>query len=194
MRNSVKNIFILGIILIVSGCALTSGGVELHYLPISQINQIIKINDKEVILDIIYEQETPSDLVSHKTNGYGMKMAPIYSTNVTITEFVKNAVIKELTNIGVEVGDNGKRIEIKIKKFYGDFGTNFFYGWIIADVILDVKVFLKEEILFSRTYMGNAEESNLIFFTENHAKNTLEKATSIVLYNLFADNEFINSL
>src|SRR5260370_15778070 len=105
----------------VSGCALTPGRVNISYTPLGSSGTIRHAGaEAESVRVAVSDQRSLKDAVGHKTNGYGMEMAPITSDN-DIPQTLQSAIESELKSRGFNMVGAGPTIAVALTKFENRF-------------------------------------------------------------------------
>jgi hypothetical protein len=120
-----KRFLLITVVLSISGCALTTGHVDLEYQPTSAGTNIATAASLPVAIKII--DKRPTQIVGSKINGFGMKTADIISDS-DVPATLKSAFETELNNRGFRLGANGHLIVIELSNLQNQFAWNYFLG------------------------------------------------------------------
>src|SRR5271168_2371016 len=88
-------------LLLISGCAFTTGHVDLAYQPTTQATKVATPTSPRV--SVVVTDKRPTKVVGQKMNGLGMKTADIVS-NTDVAGTLKSAFETELNNRGFTEG------------------------------------------------------------------------------------------
>ena len=124
-------------LLVLSGCAFTTGHVDLSYQPTSQPTQIAESNSPPVVVEVADKRATQA--VGQKINGFGMKNADIVSKS-DVSGTLKNAFYAELSNRGFKERRGGNVISVTLNNFQNQFTLGFFSGEATATIGINVAV------------------------------------------------------
>src|SRR5258708_10032778 len=124
-------------LLLLSGCAFTTGHVDLSYQPTSQPTQIAESNSPPVVVEVADKRATQA--VGQKINGFGMKTADIVS-NGDVPGTLKSAFDAELSNRGFKEDRGGNVISVTLNNFQNQFTFGFFSGTATASIGINVAV------------------------------------------------------
>lgn len=123
--------------LLFSGCAFTTGHVDLAYQPATQATKLATAESPRVRVVVI--DKRPTQVVGQKINGYGMKTADIVSdTDVPAT--LKSAFETELNSRGFTEGAGGDVVSVTLSNFENQFTLGFFSGDSTATIGMQVTV------------------------------------------------------
>lgn len=180
--------------LILTGCALTQSNVAIDYNPPCKSEFLEQAAEVQVLVHVA-DNRNEKEIVGHKKNGYGMKMAPIVATN-NVEELVLEAIKSELANQGfVLVEGQGFLVDVEVKKFYNKFKPGFFYADSVAEVILYTKILSPEgEELFSEEILGREVEWPVFFMGGTNAKIALERALVTAISKVVTNENLLTAL
>ena len=181
--------------LALSGCALTTEQIELHYNPQQEVAPVPGANNVSVNVQVTDQRQDKSK-VSSKKNGYGMEMAAITAVeDVAVT--IRQAIEQELRIRGFQLASTDALVQIAadITRFYNDHKTGFFSGDAIADLNMSVTVKSKGgNLLYSRQIVAQGIEEHTQLATGNNARLALDKALQNGMKMLFEDQKFLATL
>ena len=178
-----------------SGCALTTDRIELHYNLQQSVSKIPGASNVSVNVQVADQRQDKSK-VSSKKNGFGMEMAPILAIeDVTVT--VRRAIEQELQARGFQLGADTALVQIaaELTRFYNDHKTGFFAGDAVADLNMSVTVKSKKgDLLYSRQVVAQGIEPNTQLMSGANAKLALDRALANGMKVLFEDQAFLSAL
>ena len=185
--------FLILVVMIGSGCALTIDQVDLGYMP-QQGVAIVNGADKVAVTVTLMDERSTKDKVSCKKNGYGMEMAAIVSTNDVAT-LVSDAIIIELRNRGFKINEGRVAIKIELTKFYNDFKIGAWSGSAAAEVACSVQVKKPDgNINYAKAITGMYTEKGIQLCSGKNAKVALEGALKNAIAKLMQDEDFIKAI
>ena len=198
MINKINKTFIvvistLLVIPILSGCALTTSSVPLHY---GLQNNVRKIKAaRNVIVGVHVQDLRKNKRVGNKKNGFGMVMAPIYAKK-NVADTVRNAIEKELQARGFRIGKKAiVFVNVGITKFYNNFNMGFISGSAVAKLNMTVIVKNKQgEQLFHRKIFATGENGGIMIASGSNAGVALNRALQNGVNILFNDPKFTAAL
>src|SRR5689334_19678138 len=151
MNKRLVAITLYGVVVALSGCALTTDRIDIGYDQKQGIVQMPGANKVSVAVQVA-DLRQDKGKVSSKKNGYGMEMAPIVATeDVAVT--IRRAIEQELRARGFQLaaGTALVQIAVDLTRFYNDYKTGFFAGDAVADLNMSVTVkSSKGELLYTR--------------------------------------------
>jgi len=178
-----------------SGCALTTEQIELHYTQQAGVSKVAGAENVSVNVQVA-DQRLDKSKVSSKKNGFGMEMAPITAAeDVAVT--VRKAIEKELLARGFQLGSNAALVKVvaDVTRFYNDHKMGFFAGDAVADLNMSVTVKSRSGAqLFSKQIVAQGKEANTQLATGNNARLALERALENGMKMLFDDPAFLAAL
>lgn len=189
-----RQVPLLCLLLLLSGCALTTDKVDIRYQGRGNITVVDGANN--VVVEVLSDDKRTvfRDRVGAKKNGYGMEMAPIVSVNDVAKTFGE-AVAFELENLGFKLGSGGKTVKVELVRFYNDFKMGFFAGDAVSDGLINILVLDKDgKPVFSRSYEGGAIEANIQLATGENAQKALTKAMTDIVAKIAQDKELHSAL
>lgn len=182
------------VVLLCSGCALTTAQIDVPYQPAAPAAQIPGASNASVQVTATDGRTTYRDRVSSKKNGYGMEMAAIVATK-DVTVSVADAFRQELTARGFKIDAGGGTVQVELVRFYNDFKTGFFSGDAVANVAFNVKVVSpNSSISFSKYYEGTGTVPNIQIAGGDNARDALVKAFTTSVNSAVSDPDFINAV
>lgn len=177
--------------LFVSGCALTTGHVNLSYQPTTQATKIAGANSSHVMVDV--SDKRPTQVVGQKVNGYGMKTADIVSDS-DVPGTLKGAFETELSNRGFMVGPGGTVISVRLDNFENQFTLGWFSGDATASMGMDVTVKRPNGSIAYNKYITGQGKDSVEIAGEGNAERMLNAAMQDGVFKVFSDSAFIGSL
>ena len=176
-----------------SGCALTTSRVPLHYGPPSKVSVLTMA--KNVVVSVHVQDLRKHKKVGNKKNGFGMVMAAIY-TKKNVAGTVRNAIEEGLQARGFRVGRNAVVfVNVGITKFYNTFNMGLITGSAVAK--LDMTVIVKNKSgkqLFYRKILAKGENDSIFIASGGNAGVALDRALRNGVNMLFNNNKFTAAL
>ena len=189
--RSAFSVLLAASLLLISGCALTTGHVDLAYQPTTQASKLAKPESPRV--SVVVRDKRPTQVVGQKMNGLGMKMADIVS-NTDVPGTLKSAFETELKNRGFTEGGGGNVISVSLGNFENQFTLGFFSGDATATIGMQVTVTRPNgSVAYDRYITGQAKDWVEVA-GEDNAQRELDAAMQDGVSKVFADNSFIGSL
>jgi uncharacterized lipoprotein YajG len=189
--RSAFSVLLTASLLLISGCALTTGHVDLAYQPTTQASKLAKPESPRV--SVVVRDKRPTQVVGQKMNGLGMKMADIVS-NTDVPGTLKSAFETELKNRGFTEGGGGNVISVSLGNFENQFTLGFFSGDATATIGMQVTVTRPNgSVAYDRYITGQAKDWVEVA-GEDNAQRELDAAMQDGVSKAFADNAFIGSL
>lgn len=189
--RSAFSVLLTASLLLISGCALTTGHVDLAYQPTTQASKLAKPESPRV--SVVVRDKRPTQVVGQKMNGLGMKMADIVS-NTDVPGTLKSAFETELKNRGFTEGGGGNVISVSLGNFENQFTLGFFSGDATATIGMQVTVTRPNgSVAYDRYITGQAKDWVEVA-GEDNAQRELDAAMQDGVSKVFADNAFIGSL
>ena len=178
--------------MLLGGCAITTGHVDLSYEPSGAATKVADANSAKVAVEV--SDKRPTQVVGDKMNGYGMKMADIVSdTDVPAT--VKNAIESELTSRGFTLGSGGSLVGVKLSDLHNQYSMGFLSGEATATMGMEVAVERPEGTIRYKKYItGQYVLTGVQVAGEDNAQKALNEAIKDCISKLFSDTGFVNSL
>jgi uncharacterized lipoprotein YajG len=200
IQIQIRRLLLPAILLIVAGlglagCALTQGQVDISYAP-SDSGGTTKIAGAQAIAVSVSvdDERTTKDTVGHKSNGFGMEMAPIKSNN-DVPQTLQSAISTELKNRDFTVAQAGVPIAVTLTKFDSRFQTGLWSGTAKAEVVMNVTVKdLDGNIVYTKLIDAEGLNEGIELASADNAQIALDRALQKAMADLFADNNFIAAL
>lgn len=189
----VRLAWILALISLLSGCALTKEQIALNYTPQQNIDPIK--GSERIGLEVnVKDSRKMRDKVSYKKNAYGMELAEI-SSDKDVAELVRDSIKTELQNREFNINENDAQVNIELLKFFNDFKSGFFSGDAFGEIIMTAQVKKKDgSVIYNKSITGDYLEQNIQLATGKNAKLALEGALKDAISKLVNDTEFIRAL
>jgi uncharacterized lipoprotein len=190
-----KYIFLILSIFFLSGCALTRDHISLAYEPMSCVKKIPDATNTEVYVSVS-DLRQKKDQVGHKSNGFGMQMAPIVCEN-QLDELIKEALLKELLNRGFIPNSYNSQIliHVELNEMSNKFELGFWSATGISETNLTIKIQNPDgKIQYNKTVKGEGENPNIQLMSGENAKIALERSLQHVIVQIVEDPDFINAL
>ena len=189
--RSAFSVLLTASLLLISGCALTTGHVDLAYQPTTQASKLAKPESPRV--SVVVRDKRPTQVVGQKMNGLGMKMADIVS-NTDVPGTLKSAFETELKNRGFTEGGGGNVISVSLGNFENQFTLGFFSGDATATIGMQVTVTSPNGSVAYDRYITRQAKDWVEVAGEDNAQRELDAAMQDGVSKVFADNAFIGSL
>jgi uncharacterized lipoprotein len=125
MRNGIP-VLLGATLLMLTGCAFTTGRVDLAYQPTTQATTKLAAPDSPRV-SVVVTDKRPTQVVGQKINGFGMKTADIVS-NTDVPGTLKSAFETELNSRGFTEGAGGDVVLVSLSNFENQFTLGFFSG------------------------------------------------------------------
>jgi uncharacterized lipoprotein YajG len=178
-------------ILLLSGCAFTTGHVNLAYEPTTEVSKAATADSPRVRVEVT--DKRPTQAVGQKINGFGMKTADIVS-NSDVAATLKTAFETELHNRGFTDGVGGDLVTVRLADFQNQFTLGFFSGDASATIGMDVAVKRPDgSVTYSRYITGESKDW-IELAGEGNAERMLNGAMRDGVAKVFSDNKFIDAL
>ena len=185
------SVVLMASLLLICGCALTTGHVDLAYQPTTQATKVATPSSPRV--SVVVTDKRPTKVVGQKMNGLGMKMADIVS-NTDVPGTLKSAFETELKNRGFTEGGGGNVVSVSLGNFENQFTLGFFSGDATATIGMQVTVTRPNgSVAYDRYITGQAKDWVEVA-GEDNAQRELDAAMQDGVSKVFADNAFIGSL
>jgi uncharacterized lipoprotein YajG len=176
---------------LLSGCAFTTGHVDVSYQPAAQPTKIAGPDSPRVRVEVTDKRTTQA--VGQKINGFGMKTADIVS-NGDVPGTLKSAFETELTNRGFVEGADGDLVSVTLNNFQNQFTLGFFSGDATATIGINVTVKHSNGSVAFDKYITGESKDWIEVAGEDNAQRMLNAAMQDAVTKVFADNAFIDSL
>jgi uncharacterized lipoprotein len=181
----------LATMLLISGCALTTGHVDLQYQPQTEATKIAGANSRSVTVAVT--DKRPNQAVGEKINGFGMKTADIVADN-NVSDTVKSAFETELQNRGFKIGPGGDSIAVALNNLQNQFSLGWFSGESTANMGMDVTVRGSNGAVLYHKYITGHNQEWVEVGTSTNAQHTLDAAMQDAVSKVFSDSKFIDAL
>lgn len=178
-------------LLLLSGCAFTTGHVDLGYQPTTQATKLATPQSPRVTVAVT--DKRPTQVVSQKINGFGMKTADIVS-NTDVPGTLKNAFDTELNSRGFIEGAGGNVVSITLDNFENQFSLGFFSGEATATIGMQVTVKRPDGSVAYDKYFTGQSKDWVEIAGEDNAGRQLNAAMQDGVSKIFDDSAFIDSL
>lgn len=178
-------------LLMLSGCAFTTGHVDLAYQPTTQATKLAAPDSPHV--SVVVTDKRPTQVVGEKINGYGMKTADIVS-NTDVPGTLKSAFETELNSRGFTEGAGGNLVSISLSNFQNQFTLGFFSGDATASIGMQVTVKRPDGSIAYDKYVTGQSKDWIEVAGEDNAGHELSVAMQDGVSKVFADSAFIDSL
>jgi uncharacterized lipoprotein YajG len=174
-----------------TGCALTPATESLNYQAQTGVAHVA--HAENVTVNVVTTDSRVDKLISHKKNGYGMKLAGISSAEpVNIT--VNKAIEQELTTRGFHLDSNSDiKITADVTKFYTEQKARLLMFGNDASVALLISIKTNNVEIYKKEVTGNYDIFRPAVGFEGTTE-CLEGALKNAMNNLFNDKGFIAAL
>lgn len=176
--------------LLISGCAFTTGHVNLEYQS-GPATKIAEPDSPRIAVDVI--DKRPTQIVGQKINGFGMKTADIVSDS-DVPGTLKSAFETELNGRGFTVGPGGALIVVRLTSLKNQFTVGFFSGEATASMGMDVTVKRPDGAVTYDKYITGQNQESIELATPGNAQDTLNAAMQDAVSKVFSDSAFIDAL
>jgi uncharacterized lipoprotein YajG len=181
----------VGITFALSGCAFTTGHVNLSYQPSTQVTKVALPDSPPVTVEV--SDKRPIHTVGQKINGFGMKTADIVSDN-DVASTLKSAFESELNSRGFTEGARGNLIFIRLSNFENQFTLGFFSGDATATLGMDVAVKRPDGSVAYQKYVTGESKDWVEIAGEDNAQRVLDAAMQDAVSKVFDDSDFIDAV
>jgi len=178
-------------LLLFSGCAFTTGHVDLAYQPTTQATKLATPESPRVT--VVVTDKRPTQAVGQKINGFGMKTADIVS-NTDVPGTLKSAFETELNSRGFTEGARGNAISVSLGNFENQFTLGFFSGESTATIGMQVTVKHPDGSVAYDKYITGQSKDWVEIAGEGNAERELNAAMQDAVSKVFSDSAFIDSL
>ncbi len=176
---------------LLSGCAFTTGHVNLAYEPTTEVSKAAAADSPRVRVEVT--DKRPTQAVGQKINGFGIKTADIVSDS-DVAATLKTAFETELHNRGFTDGAGGDLITVRLADFQNQFTLGFFSGDASASIGMEVAVKRPDgSVTYSRYVTGESKDW-VELAREGNAERMLNGAMRDGVAKVFSDNAFIEAL
>jgi uncharacterized lipoprotein YajG len=179
------------VLLLVSGCAFTTGHVDLAYQPTTQATKLASPDSPHVA--VVVTDKRPTQVVGQKINGLGMKTAEIVS-NTDVPGTLKSAFETELNSRGFTEGAGGNVVSVSLSNFENQYTIGFFSGDATASIGMQVTVKRPDGSVAYDKYVTGQTKDWVEVTGEGNAERELNAAMENGISKVFADSAFIDSL
>ena len=180
-----------GVLLMLSGCAFTTGHADLAYQPTTQATKLAAPDSPHV--SVVVTDKRSTQVVGQKINGFGMKTADIVS-NTDVPGTLKSAFETELNSRGFTEGAGGDVVLVTLSNFENQFTLGFFSGDATATIGMQVTVKRPDGSVAYDKYITGQSKDWVEVAGEDNAGHELSAAMQDGVAKVFADNAFIDSL
>lgn len=174
-----------------SGCAFTTGHVDLAYQPTTQATKLAAPDSPRV--SVVVTDKRPTQVVGEKINGFGMKTADIVS-NTDVPGTLKSAFETELNSRGFTEGPGGNVVSVSLSNFENQFTLGLFSGDATASIGMQVTVKRPDGSVAYDKYVTGQSKDWVEITGEGNAGHELNAAMQDGVSKVFADSAFIVSL
>jgi len=189
--RSASLVLLAGALLLFSGCAFTTGHVDLAYQPTTQATKLAAPDSPHV--SVLVTDKRPTQVVGQKINGLGMKTADIVS-NTDVPGTLKSAFETELNSRGFSEGAGGDVVLVSLSNFENQFTLGFFSGDSTATIGMQVTVKRPDGTVAYDKYITGQSKDWIEVAREGNAEHMLNAAMQDGVSKVFADQAFIDSL
>jgi len=182
---------LLAVTLLLGGCAFTTGHVDLAYQPTTEATKLATPDSPHVT--VVVTDKRPTQVVSQKINGFGMKTADIVS-NSDVPATLKSAFETELNSRGFSEGAGGNVILVSLSNFQNQFTLGFFSGEATAAIGMQVTVKHPDGSVVYDKYVTGDSKDWVEIAGEDNAGRQLNAAMQDGVSKVFSDSAFIDSL
>jgi uncharacterized lipoprotein YajG len=178
-------------LLLLSGCAFTTGHVDLAYQPTTQATKLASPDSPHVA--VVVTDKRPTQVVGQKINGFGMKTAEIVS-NTDVPGTLKSAFETELNSRGFTEGAGGNVVSVSLSNFENQYTLGFFSGDATATIGMQVTVRRPDGSVAHDKYVTGQSKDWVEIAGEDNAAHELNAAMQDGVSKVFSDSAFIDSL
>jgi uncharacterized lipoprotein YajG len=175
----------------ISGCAFTTGHVDLAYQPTTQATKLAAPDSPRV--SVVVMDKRPTQVVGQKINGLGMKTADIVS-NTDVPGTLKSAFESELNSRGFSEGAGGDVVSVRLDNYENQFTLGFFSGDATATIGMQVTVRRPDGSVVYDKYITGQSKEWVEIAGEDNAARELNAAMQDGVAKVFSDDAFIDSL
>jgi uncharacterized lipoprotein YajG len=190
MRNGIP-VLLGATLLMLTGCAFTTGHVDLAYQPTTQATKLAAPDSPRV--SVVVTDKRPTQVVGQKINGFGMKTADIVS-NTDVPGTLKSAFETELNSRGFTEGAGGDVVLVSLSNFENQFTLGFFSGDSTATIGMQVTVKRPDGTVAYDKYVAGQSKDWIEVAGEDNAGHELNAAMQDGVSKVFADSTFIDAL
>jgi uncharacterized lipoprotein YajG len=190
IRSAISVLLAAGLLLF-TGCAFTTGHVDLAYQPTTQATKLATPESPRVT--VVVTDKRPTQAVGQKINGFGMKTAEIVS-NTDVPGTLKSAFETELNSRGFTEGAGGNAISVSLNNFENQFTLDFFSGDATATIGMQVTVTRPNGSVAYDKYITGQAKDWIEVAGEDNAGRELSAAMQDGVSKVFSDSAFVDSL
>ena len=187
----VQQLLVITAVLLLNGCAFTTGHVDLEYQAANAGTKIATAQSLSVAVKII--DKRPTQIIGSKINGFGMKTADILSDG-DVPATLKNAFETELKNRGLKLGSNGLLLVVELSNLQNQFALGFFSGESTGNIGMDVIVERIDGAKIYDQYITGQGQDWIEVADMSNAQKTLDAAIQNAVSKTFNDSAFIEAL
>jgi len=180
-RARFQRVFIILLMIFLSGCAFASRKTFLQYTTVTPVKSA-----NNITIEVpVFEDDRPNkDVIGNRKNVFGAETANIFS-EVNVSEWITNALKSELENAGYKV------VEIKAKNKIHGIVMNVYCNTIVnynGEVSIKVSLKAKSDILFDKVYSGKSSDlSGVVVQSLKSYRNVLEKSLQDAMVQVVED-------
>jgi uncharacterized lipoprotein YajG len=178
-------------LLLLSGCAWTTGHVDLGYQPTTQATKLATPESPRVT--VVVTDKRPTQVVGQKINGLGMKGGDILA-NTDVPGTLKSAFDTELNSRGFTEGTGGNVVLVSLNNFENQYTLGFFSGESTATIGMQVTVKRPDGSVAYDKYVTGQSKDWAEVFGEDNAARQLNASMQNGVSKVFSDSAFIDSL
>lgn len=190
MRNGTP-VLLAATLVMLSGCAFTTGHVDLAYQPTTQATKLAAPDSPRV--SVVVTDKRSTQVVGQKINGFGMKTADIVS-NTDVPGTLKSAFETELNSRGFTEGAGDDVVLVSLSNFENQFTLGFFSGDATATIGMQVTVKRPDGTVVYDKYVTGQSKDWVEVAGEDNAGRELNAAMQDGVSKVFADSAFIDAL
>jgi uncharacterized lipoprotein YajG len=190
IRSAISGLLAAALLLL-GGCAFTTGHVDLAYQPTTQATTLATPESPRVA--VVVTDKRPTQVVGQKINGLGMRTAEIVS-NTDVSGTLKSAFEAELNSRGFTEGAGGNVVSVTLNNFENQFTIGFFSGEATAAIGMQVTVKRPDGSLAYDKYVTGQSKDWVEITGEDNAGRELNAAMQDGVSKVFSDSAFIDSL
>ena len=177
--------------LLLAGCALQEGHVNLSYAPIRPPFPVDRPNLPPVAVTVIDERST--QVVGEKINQFGMMVADIVS-DTNVPDLLKTAFGDDLKQFGFPEGGNGNTVFVRLGYLHNQFTIGIFHWESTATIGMEVSVKRADGSIAYRRYVIGESKEWIFVAGEKNAQRMLDAAIQRGVAKVFNDSAFINAV
>ena len=189
--RKISPVLLATVLLLLSGCALTTGHVNLAYQPTTQTTNLAAPNSPRVMVTVA--DKRPTQVVGQKINGFGMKTADIVS-DTDVPGTLKSAFQTELNSRGFTEGAGGNVVSVSLSNFESQFTWGFFSGDATGTIGMQVTVRHPDGSVAYNKYIVGQSKDWIEISGEGNAEHVLNAAMQNGVSEVFSESAFIDSL